>query len=57
MFFIVVDIFEHGASASKRGPIRSVDISEKDLFQSVESKGQGDGPPVPSSLPVAELDA
>ncbi len=36
IFFIVVDICEHGAPASKRGPLKSVDISDKELIQSVE---------------------
>ena len=36
IFFIVVDIFEYGTSASKRGPLKSVDISERELVQSVE---------------------
>jgi hypothetical protein len=38
IFFIVVDICEHGATASKRGPMRSVDITEKELVQSVETR-------------------
>ncbi len=38
IFFIVVDIFEYGASASKRGPMKSVDISERELVQSVETR-------------------
>lgn len=37
IFFVVVDICEHGATASKRGPMRSVDITEKELVQSVET--------------------
>ena len=37
IFFIVVDIFEYGTSASKRGPLKSVDISERELVQSVET--------------------
>jgi hypothetical protein len=36
IFFVVVDIFEHGASASKRGPMKSVDITERELVQRVE---------------------
>ena len=37
VFFVVVDIFEYGTSASKRGPMKSVDISERELVQSVET--------------------
>ena len=37
IFFVVVDICEHGVPASKRGPLKSVDISEKELIQSVEA--------------------
>lgn len=37
IFFVVVDVCDHGASASKRGPLRSVDITEKELIQSAES--------------------
>jgi hypothetical protein len=36
---VVVDICDRGASASKRGPLRSVDISEKELVQNVEITG------------------
>jgi len=36
IFFIVVDIFEYGTSASKRGPMKSVDITEQELVQRVE---------------------
>jgi hypothetical protein len=36
IFFIVVDVFEHGTSASKRGPMKSVDITELELVQRVE---------------------
>ena len=36
IFFIVVDIFEHETSASKRGPMKSVDITEQELVQRVE---------------------
>jgi hypothetical protein len=36
IFFVVVDIFEHGAPASKRGPMKSVDITAQELVQSVE---------------------
>ena len=32
-----MDIFEYGTSASKRGPLKSVDISERELVQSVET--------------------
>lgn len=38
IFFVVVDIFEHGSTASKRGPMRSMDITEKELVQSVETQ-------------------
>jgi hypothetical protein len=38
IFFVVVDIFEHGVPASKRGPLKSVDITEKELVQSVETQ-------------------
>lgn len=34
IFFIVVDICEHGVKASKRGPLKSVDVSDKELVQS-----------------------
>jgi hypothetical protein len=36
IFFIVVDIFEHGAPASKRGPMKSVDTTAQEFVQSVE---------------------
>jgi hypothetical protein len=42
VFFVVVDICEHGVPASKRGQLRSVEISEADLIRSVES-GQSSG--------------
>jgi hypothetical protein len=38
IFFAVVDIFEHGVPASKRGPLKSVDITEKELVQSIETQ-------------------
>ena len=38
IFFVVVDIFEHGASASKRGPMKSIGITEQELVQRVELK-------------------
>jgi hypothetical protein len=38
IFFVVVDICDHGASASKRGPLKSVDITEKELIQSTEAE-------------------
>ena len=38
IFFVVVDIFEYGTSASKRGPMKSVDITEQELVQSVETQ-------------------
>ncbi len=38
IFFVVVDIFEHGVPASKRGPLKSVDITAKELVQSVETQ-------------------
>ena len=41
IFFIVVDICDHGATASKRGPLESIDILEKELIQSVEVDEQG----------------
>jgi hypothetical protein len=43
IFFIVVDICDHGASASKRGPLKSVDVTEKELIQSAEAD-QGELP-------------
>jgi hypothetical protein len=43
IFFVVVDICDHGASASKRGPLKSVDINEKELIQSAEAD-QGELP-------------
>jgi len=36
IFFVVVDICDHGASASKRGPLKSVDVTERELIQSAE---------------------
>jgi hypothetical protein len=36
IFFVIVDICDHGASASKRGPLKSVDITETELIQRVE---------------------
>jgi hypothetical protein len=36
VFFVVVDICEHGAPASKRGPLKSIEISEAELIRSVE---------------------
>jgi hypothetical protein len=36
IIFVVVDIFEHGTPASKRGPMKSVDITAQELVQSVE---------------------
>jgi hypothetical protein len=36
VFFVVVDICEHGAPASKRGPLKSIEISEADLIRSIE---------------------
>jgi hypothetical protein len=36
IFFVVVDICDHGASASKRGPLRSIDVTEKELIQAAE---------------------
>jgi hypothetical protein len=44
IFFVVVDICEHGAPASKRGPLRSVEVSEKELIQSIESQSTSDVP-------------
>jgi hypothetical protein len=44
IFFVVVDICEHGVPASKRGPLKSVDITEKDLIQSVELNEAGSKP-------------
>jgi hypothetical protein len=37
IFFVVVDICDHGASASKRGPMRSIDITESELAQSISA--------------------
>jgi hypothetical protein len=45
VFFVVVDICEHGAPASKRGVLKSIEISEADLIRSVES-GQSAEPSV-----------
>jgi hypothetical protein len=42
IFFVLVDICEYGVSASKRGPLKSIDISDVDLLQSVESGDQTD---------------
>ena len=39
----VVDICEHGASASKRGPLKSVEISEAELIRSVDPHAVSDG--------------
>lgn len=36
IFFIVIDLCEHGASASKRGALKSIDVKEAELVQSVE---------------------
>jgi hypothetical protein len=36
VFFVVVDIVDHGASASKRGALKSVNISAEELVQSVQ---------------------
>lgn len=36
IFFIVVDIFEYETSASKRGPMKTVDITEQELVRRVE---------------------
>lgn len=36
VFFVVVDICQYGVPASKRGPFKAVDISEKELIQNVE---------------------
>jgi hypothetical protein len=38
IFFVVVDICHHGASASKRGTMRSVDITPEDLVRSIEGQ-------------------
>ena len=43
IFFVVVDLCEHGVTASKRGPLKSVDISDKELIQSVETDQKKDG--------------
>ena len=52
IFFIVVDIFEYGTSASKRGPMKSVDITAQDLVQGVEVR---DGlPDVESGLDAGD---
>jgi hypothetical protein len=45
VFFVVVDICEHGAPASKRGPLKSIDISQADLIRSVESDQNAETPP------------
>jgi len=37
IFFILIDIFPHQFSASKRGRLRSHELSEKELVESVES--------------------
>lgn len=42
VFFVVVDICEYGAPASKRGPLKSVEISEAELIRSVEPDVEGD---------------
>ena len=36
IFFVVVDIWDYGTSASKRGPMKSFDITVQELVQSVE---------------------
>ena len=50
LFFIVVDIFEYGTSASKRGPMKSVDITELELVQRVEMRA--DLPKIDAADPV-----
>jgi hypothetical protein len=37
VFFVVVDICEHRVPASKRGQLKSVDISDTELIRSVEA--------------------
>jgi hypothetical protein len=44
IFFVVVDICEHGASASKRGALKSVEISEAELIRSVETNATSPEP-------------
>jgi hypothetical protein len=36
IFFVVIDLCDHGASASKRGKLASIDITDKDLVHSIE---------------------
>lgn len=36
VFFVVVDICEHGAPASKRGPLKSIEITAEELIQTIE---------------------
>ncbi len=43
VFFVVIDLCEHGVTASKRGPLKSVDISDRELIQSVEADQKKDG--------------
>jgi hypothetical protein len=38
IFFVVVDICEHEVSASKRGPMKSIDITEDELVQRIEEE-------------------
>lgn len=38
IFFVVVDLCDHGVPASKRGPLKSIDISDKELIQRIEEK-------------------
>jgi len=44
IFFVVIDLCEYGAPASKRGQLKSIEISEGDLVRSVETSASSDSP-------------
>jgi hypothetical protein len=52
IFFVVVDVCKHGAPASKRGPMKSANFTEKELVLNVKiEQGCPDGQPVVQELP------
>lgn len=57
VFFVVIDLCGHGASASKRGPLRGVEIIAADRVQSLDSAAEPavntGGPAVPNSPAAA----
>ena len=42
VFFVVIDICDHNATASKRGPRKAIDISEDDLISAVKQQPKVD---------------